>query len=90
MTEVKEKKQVKTFSVTERKRNLILFNDDVNTFDFVIECLVEICSHQPEQAEQCAYIIHFKGKCAVKEGSSEVLQPMCKELNRRGLTAEIH
>ncbi len=72
------------------ERSLILFNDDVNTFDWVIECLIEICEHEVEQAEQCTYIIHYKGKCDVKHGSFEDLEPRLKELHRRGLSAEIH
>ena len=70
-------------------KRIILFNDDVNTFDFVIECLIEICEHDPHQAEQCAYLVHYKGKCDVKRGSFEDLKPRCEELVRRGLTAEI-
>ena len=71
------------------ENSLILFNDDVNTFDFVIQCLIEICEHEVEQAEQCTYIIHYKGKCDVKRGSWEDLEPRMKELNRRGLSASI-
>lgn len=68
---------------------LILFNDDVNTFDYVIECLVKICGHDAIQAEQCAIIVHFKGKCCVKEGEYNKLEPMCTALLDRGLSAEI-
>jgi ATP-dependent Clp protease adaptor protein ClpS len=71
------------------EKSLILFNDDVNTFDWVIQCLIEICEHEVEQAEQCTYIIHYKGKCDVKHGSFEDLEPRLKELHRRGLSAEI-
>ncbi|MBL7943258.1 MAG: ATP-dependent Clp protease adaptor ClpS [Flavobacteriales bacterium] len=76
--------------VVEKERQLVLFNDDVNTFDHVINCLIDICRHEPEQAEQCAIIVHYKGKCAVKEGSYEGLEPMCVALADRGLSAEIH
>jgi len=69
--------------------DLVLFNDDVNTFDFVIESLVQVCRHEPEQAEQCAIIVHFTGKCAVKSGEYEMLKPMCTALLERGLSAEI-
>lgn len=72
-----------------KEKALILYNDDFNTFDFVIETLVEICEHEYVQAEQCAYIVHYKGKCDVKHGSYEKLEPVCKELLRRGLTAKI-
>lgn len=70
-------------------RKLILFNDDVHSFDFVIEALMEVCGHELLQAEQCTIIVHFKGKCAVKQGTYEKLEPMCTALLERGLTAEI-
>ena len=69
--------------------DLIIYNDDFNTFDFVIQSLVEICKHDLLQAEQCAYIVHYNGKCAVKADSFENLKPLCSELLNRGLTAEI-
>ncbi|MBE0647685.1 MAG: ATP-dependent Clp protease adaptor ClpS [Bacteroidales bacterium] len=68
---------------------LILFNDDVNSFDFVIETLVEICKHDPMQAEQCAWIAHYKGKCAVKEGSFQELKPLHDAMSKRGLTVSL-
>ncbi len=68
---------------------LILHNDDVNTFDFVIETLVDVCNHDPHQAEQCALITHFKGKCDIKHGDFELLESMMNELHRRGLSATI-
>ena len=73
---------------TEVKR-LVVFNDDVNTFDWVIQTLIEVCEHAPEQAEQCTLIIHFKGKCSVKEGEFEKLAPLRNEICRRGISAEI-
>ncbi|MDO9275074.1 MAG: ATP-dependent Clp protease adaptor ClpS [Lutibacter sp.] len=78
--------------VLEKEVNLheiILFNDDVNTFDFVIDCLIEICEHTAEQAEQCALLVHYKGKCAVKTGEYDELKPRCTQLLTRGLSAEI-
>ncbi|MFK8267644.1 ATP-dependent Clp protease adaptor ClpS [Capnocytophaga cynodegmi] len=69
--------------------HLILYNDDVNTFDHVIETLVNVCKHTYDQAEQCAIIVHFKGKCDVKSGSYEKLKPMCLALLDAGLSAEI-
>jgi ATP-dependent Clp protease adaptor protein ClpS len=75
--------------LTAEEHQLILFNDDVNTFDFVIESLVSICRHDPLQAEQCALIVHYKGKCAVKNGTFDDLEPMCTALLDRGLTAAI-
>jgi ATP-dependent Clp protease adaptor protein ClpS len=69
--------------------NLVLWNDDVNTFDWVIETLIEVCGHSEEQAEQCAYIVHFKGKCAVKNGSYEELKPLCDKITDRGIGATV-
>jgi len=68
---------------------LTLFNDDVNTFEWVIVSLIEVCEHELNQAEQCALIVHNKGKCAVKTGSYEELKPKCQSLLDRGLSAEI-
>lgn len=68
---------------------LVLFNDEVNTFDWVIESLMDVCGHTLEQAEQCALITHYKGKCGVKTGSWEALKPRCENLLERGLSAEI-
>jgi ATP-dependent Clp protease adaptor protein ClpS len=70
-------------------RQIILYNDDVNSFDFVITSLIKVCKHDAIQAEQCTYLVHYKGKCAVKRGSYEELEPMCTALLERGLTAEI-
>ncbi|CAM3089377.1 ATP-dependent Clp protease adaptor ClpS [Kaistella daneshvariae] len=68
---------------------LVLWNDDVNTFDYVIEALIEICEHTLEQAEQCTILVHYKGKCTVKTGSLEKLKPMHEKLLARSLTSEI-
>lgn len=72
-----------------RLHEIVLHNDDVNTFDWVIECLIEICEHSPEQAEQCAILVHYKGKCGVKTGAYDELKPRCSSLLERGLSAEI-
>lgn len=69
--------------------HLIIWNDDVNTFEWVIESLMEICKHTYEQAEQSAYIIHFKGKYAVKQGSYDELKPMCDAITERGINATV-
>jgi ATP-dependent Clp protease adaptor protein ClpS len=69
--------------------NLIVWNDDVNTFDWVIESLVDVCGHETTQAEQCAMIIHYKGKCGVKKGSFDELRPKAEELINRGIQATI-
>lgn len=68
---------------------LVVWNDDVNTFDWVIDSLIDICNHTPEQAEQCTLLIHYKGKCDVKKDSYEMLSPMKDALLDRGITAEI-
>ena len=68
---------------------LVLHNDDVNTFDYVIESLILICKHTWEQAEQCTILVHYKGKCTVKSDSLDVLKPMHQQLLDRGLTSEI-
>lgn len=66
-----------------------MFNDDVNTFEFVIETLIEVCGHDALQAEQCALIAHFNGKCPVRSGSFEELKPMHDEMTNRDLTVSI-
>lgn len=68
---------------------IVLFNDDVNTFDHVIETLIRVCNHTPEQAEQCAILVHYKGKCTVKTGTLDELKPQCTQLLDAGLSAEI-
>ncbi len=84
-------KEEETVLITEigQECELILFNDDVNTFDHVIETLVSVCDHTYEQAEQCAYIVHFSGKCAVKKGRYRYLEPLCLKLLQADLSAEI-
>jgi ATP-dependent Clp protease adaptor protein ClpS len=78
-----------TATLTVEGCQLIVWNDEVNTFDWVIDTLIEVCHHQQEQAEQCAMIIHTKGKYAVKEGSYELLKPMCDAITERGIGATI-
>ena len=68
---------------------LIVWNDEVNTFEWVIETLIEVCNHSYEQAEQCAYIIHYKGKYAVKQGEYDVLRPLCDAITERGIGATV-
>lgn len=75
--------------ITEKEYQLILWNDEVNTFDWVITSLIEICDHSPEQAEQCALLVHYKGKCAVKNGSFELLHPRAEAFIDRGIQATI-
>lgn len=85
----KFKEETDTLTVTESYCTLIVWNDDVNTFDWVIQALVEICGHSAEQAEQCAIFIDAKGKYAVKEGTYEVLKPQCDAITDRGIGATI-
>jgi ATP-dependent Clp protease adaptor protein ClpS len=73
----------------DKEHEIVLYNDDVNTFDHVIRCLIKICEHTYMQAEQCAYLVHFTGKCVVKTGSLEDLVPRCTALLEEGLSAEI-
>ena len=73
----------------DQEHEIILYNDDVNTFDHVIRCLIKICDHTFMQAEQCAYLVHFTGKCSVKTGSLEDLIPRCTALLDEGLSAEV-
>jgi ATP-dependent Clp protease adaptor protein ClpS len=69
---------------------ITLYNDDVNTFEWVIECLTKYCGHDFIQAEQCATLVHYKGKCIVKSGSLDKLKPICEVLLEKGLSAEIN
>jgi ATP-dependent Clp protease adaptor protein ClpS len=87
----KEKISEQQLSETDlmNENEIILYNDDVNTFDHVINTLISVCDHTLEQAEQCSLIVHYKGKCSVKTGSYTDLKPMCIELLQAGLSAEI-
>ncbi|MBS9766304.1 MAG: ATP-dependent Clp protease adaptor ClpS [Flavobacteriaceae bacterium] len=71
------------------QHKIVLFNDDVNTFDYVIDLLMGYCEHTAEQAEQCAMLVHYTGKCVVKTGEYEDLEPRCMALLNKGLTAEL-
>lgn len=73
----------------EAVKALILYNDDVNTFDFVTESLIKVCEHDLIQAEQCTYLVHYTGKCVVKNGTFKKLKPLCEALLERGLSAKI-
>ena len=75
--------------LTAKEHQIILHNDDVNTFDHVIRCLIRICDQTAEQAEQCAYLVHYHGKCVVKTGAYEDLKPRCLLLLEEGLSAEL-
>ena len=86
-TETKEKIKSKKFAST--SYSLVLYNDDVNTFDHVINCLVRICEHDLIQAEQCAWLVHNKGKCQVKSGKLSDLRKRLQALTQNGLSAQI-
>ncbi|MCW5517857.1 ATP-dependent Clp protease adaptor ClpS [Muriicola sp. Z0-33] len=74
---------------TVKQNEIVLFNDDVNTFEHVIETLIDVCEHTAEQAEQCSLIVHHNGKCTVKTGEYTDLEPRCSRLLLAGLNAEI-
>ncbi len=88
-TEIDVLEQVSVKESVELNNKIVLHNDDVNTFDHVIETLIMVCDHTPEQAEQCAILVHYKGKCIVKTGSLEKLKSQCTSLLEAGLSAEI-
>jgi len=87
ITEIQDKS--KTITKTKNQNKIVIFNDDVNTFEHVIDCLVIYCDHEPIQAEQCALIIHNNGRCEVKSGDYEDLKPICSFLLEEGLSAQI-
>lgn len=88
-TERQEESDVLLLEKETNKHQIILHNDDVNTFDWVIKSLMDICDHTALQAEQCAMIVHHNGKCDVKTGELKELKPRCTALLDRGLSAEI-
>lgn len=88
-TKTEELEEVDVLLDVDTGSAIILYNDDVNTFDHVIYCLMKYCKHTVEQAEQCATLVHYKGKCQVKTGSEVKLLPICRELTDKGLSAVI-
>ncbi|MCC5945989.1 MAG: ATP-dependent Clp protease adaptor ClpS [Bernardetiaceae bacterium] len=84
-TLVQEQVEVKETEI----KQLVVFNDDYNTFEHVIKTLVKVCEHTPQQAEQCSLIIHYRGKCAVKSGDFDKLAPMRNAICDRGISAEV-
>ena len=88
-TQWKTQETDETDVIVEELHNLIVWNDDVNTFDWVIESLVDVCGHEAIQAEQCALIIHHRGKCGVKKGTFDDLRPQAEALINRGIQATI-
>lgn len=89
MTKEKTHEDVEVLEQEVTQYEIMLYNDDVNTFDFVINSLVDICKHTLEQAEQCTFLVHYKGKCAVKTGEYDALKSPCTQLLNLGLSAEI-
>jgi ATP-dependent Clp protease adaptor protein ClpS len=83
------REETDTMTHTEEPCSLIVWNDEVNTFEWVIETLITVCGHSEEQAEQCAYIIHFNGKYAVRQGSYDDLKPQCDAITERGINATV-
>ena len=75
--------------VLEKTHKITLYNDNKHDFLYVIACLIKFCKHSPDQAEQCAILVHYKGKCTVKTGSFDELKPQCTKLLEAGLSAEI-
>lgn len=84
-----EQPEAEVLTLEDEGTRLVLYNDDFNTFAHVIQCLVSYCGHEPEQAEQCAWIVHLKGRCVVKIGTWEELAPMQAALGDQGLTAAL-
>ncbi|MDC8006153.1 ATP-dependent Clp protease adaptor ClpS [Aureisphaera galaxeae] len=88
-TQEKYQEELLILEDEQKENQIVLYNDDVNTFDHVINMLIYACDHTPEQAEQCSIIVHYKGKCTVKSGSYDDLKPRCSKLLEAGLSAEI-
>lgn len=88
-TKEKIQEEVDVLEKEVNQYEIVLFNDDVNTFDHVIDSLIDVCEHTLEQAEQCSILVHYKGKCTVKTGEYKDLKPRCSKLQQLGLSAEL-
>ncbi|MFY0603223.1 MAG: ATP-dependent Clp protease adaptor ClpS [Flavobacteriaceae bacterium] len=88
-TREKIQEEVDVLEKEVNQHEIVLYNDDVNTFDFVIDSLIDVCEHTLEQAEQCTILVHYKGKCTVKSGEYKDLKPRCSKLLSLGLSAEL-
>jgi ATP-dependent Clp protease adaptor protein ClpS len=88
-TKEKTQEEVDVLEKEVNQHEIVLYNDDVNTFDFVIDSLIDVCEHTLEQAEQCTILVHYKGKCTVKTGEYKDLKPRCSKLLSLGLSAEL-
>jgi ATP-dependent Clp protease adaptor protein ClpS len=89
MMDADTKKETKKSESKDNFVNLIVWNDDVHSFDYVIDCLIQICDHSGEQAAQCTYLIHYKGKCEVKSGPPSIIKKMRDRLSKRGLSVTV-
>lgn len=89
MTKEKIQEKVDVLEQEVNQHEIVLFNDDIHSFDFVINSLIDVCKHTMEQAEQCTYLVHYKGKCSVKTGELDELKPCCTQLLNLGLSAEL-
>ncbi len=87
--QVEQKPGNKESTGNDKLHFLVLHNDDIHTFEYVIECLMEVCKHDPVQAEQCTYLVHFKGSCDILKGSYRQLLPFMKDMAARDLTVTI-
>jgi len=85
----KELKQFDTIIKEKQNKEIVVYNDEVNTFDHVIQTLINACDHTTEQAEQCTILVHYKGKCTVKTGELKDLKPRCSKILEAGINAEI-
>jgi ATP-dependent Clp protease adaptor protein ClpS len=88
-TKEKIQEEVDVLEKEVNQHEIVLHNDEVNTFDFVLDSLIDVCEHTVEQAEQCTWLVHFKGKCTVKTGELKDLEPRCSKLLSLGLSAEL-
>jgi ATP-dependent Clp protease adaptor protein ClpS len=88
-TKEKYKEDEDVLTEEQQQNEIVVYNDDVNTFDHVIDTLISACDHSEEQAHQCSLIVHYKGKCTVKTGDYDDLKPRCSKLLQAGLSAEI-
>ncbi|MDD3740398.1 MAG: ATP-dependent Clp protease adaptor ClpS [Bacteroidales bacterium] len=85
-----QKNEISQSDSQTKNRLLVLYNDDINSFDYVINCLVEVCNHDIIQAEQCAFITHYNGKCDIKKGDYKSLKPLKENLVNKGLRVTIY
>ena len=81
--------EVEVAEIVLEERSIVIFNDDVNTFEHVIDTLIKVCKHSPEQAEQCTLLVHYRGKCAVKSGELDMLKPIRDAICERGIDGKI-